>query len=224
MTGIILQARMGSTRLPGKIFKAIGNKTLLAWIAWRLGFLKHKVLLVVATSVAPENDKVREFCVQNKIECFSGSESNVLERYYYCARQYGFDSIVRMTGDNPFPDIEELDNLIGLYETSGADYCNSYKSLPIGVGAEIFSFAALEDSFRKGKEPHHLEHVDEYILEHPELFRTLELKTSSEKNWPDIRLTVDTPEDYKRACYIAEHAAGEMVSTPEAIRLCSDFA
>ena len=215
---------MGSTRLPGKALKPIGSKTLLGHIVFRLGFLRHRVRLVVATSVLPADDSIRDFCAANAIECFRGSENNVLERYYFCARRYGFKQVVRMTGDNPFPDIEELDNLITLYESSGADYCNSFKSLPVGAGAEIFSYAALEESYRKGSAPHHLEHVDEYILEHPERFRTLELKTSPEKAQPAVRLTVDTPEDYKRACYIAEHAGDEMVGTQEAIRLCSQYA
>lgn len=224
MTGIILQARMGSTRLPGKILKDIGGKTLLGHIVHRLGFLRNPAKLVIATSALPADDAVEKFCAGRGVDCFRGSELNVLERYYLCARKYGFSAVVRMTGDNPFPDIEELDRLIELHKSSGAAYCHSFKTLPVGAGAEIFSFAALEQSFREGKEPHHLEHVDEYMIEHPELFPTAQLVTPPEKNRPEVRLTVDTPQDYLRACYIAEHAAGEFVTTQEAIKLCSQFA
>ena len=100
----------------------------------------------------------------------------MLDRYYQCAIQYGFRHIVRLTGDNPFPDMEELDNLIALHLSAGTDYANSFASLPIGVGAEIFTFEALERSWREGDAPHHLEHVNEYLLEHPEIFRSTSLE------------------------------------------------
>ncbi|MDD2806228.1 MAG: hypothetical protein PHV33_11785 [Elusimicrobiales bacterium] len=224
MIGIIIQARMGSTRLPGKVLKKIGPKTLLAHILYRLEFLKTSATLVVATGDSSTDNPVQRFCAENGVRCFRGSEANVLERYYLCAKQYGFSDVVRMTGDNPFPDIEELDRLIRLYKTSDADFCHSFKSLPIGVGAEIFSIAALARSYREGKAQHHVEHVDEYILEHPELFKTSELEVDKTKNRPDVRLTVDTDEDYRRACFIVGNARGEFVSTLEAIELCSHFA
>lgn len=214
---------MRSSRLPGKILKEIGSRKLLAHIVWRLGLLKSDAVLVIATSSEPSDLPVQQFCESIGVNCFRGSEVNVLERYYLCALKYGFRQVVRMTGDNPFPDIEELDRLIALYEASGADCCHSFKSLPVGVGAEIFSFKALERSFKEGKSQHHLEHVDEYILEHPELFKTCELEVDKPKCRPDIRLTVDTEEDYNKACYIATHAAGEYVTTQEAIKLCSQY-
>lgn len=222
--GIVIQARMGSTRLPGKVLRALGGKSLLEHILFRLSFLRNPAAVVVATGGQPRDDAIAEFCRERGVPCFRGSETNVLERYYGCARSYGFDQIVRLTGDNPFPDVEELDRLIELHTSSGSDFSHSLASLPVGVGAEIFTFSALETAFREARAPHHLEHVDEFFLGNPGRFPTAMLEVPKAKNHPAVRLTVDTEEDYLKACYIVEHAAGPRVSTEEAITLCSQYA
>jgi spore coat polysaccharide biosynthesis protein SpsF len=224
MLGIIIQARMGSNRLPGKILKKIGDKTLLDHIFYRLQFLKHSAKIVLATTINPKDNVVESFCKEKKIEFFRGSEDDVLSRYYECTRQYNFDHIVRLTGDNPFTDIEELDNLINLHLSSGADYTHSFGILPVGVGAEIFTFKALERSYQNGNKQNHREHVNEYISENPALFKISVLSVPEVKNRPDVILTIDTEEDYKKACYIAEHSTDEYVTTEKAIELCSHYA
>jgi len=103
---------------------------------------------------------------------------------------------------------------------SGGAFSHSLPSLPVGVGAEIFTFSALVRSFLEGKAPHHLEHVDEYMLENPGKFKTTVLEVESGKRRPDIRLTVDTEEDYRKVCFIAGHASQPYISTEEAISLC----
>lgn len=224
MLGIIIQARMGSTRLPGKVMMPIGEKSLLEHILDRLSFLKEKdSQVVVATSDKEKDDGLAKFCAEKKTDCFRGSEENVLERYYFCARQYGFSEIIRLTADNPFVDVEELNALILLFREEKADYAKSFEGLPYGVGAEIFTFAALEKDYRESSKPHHFEHVNEYILENPQLFKTVNLQTPAAKRRPEVRLTVDTKEDYRRACYIVEHG-GSYITTEEAIALCSQFA
>jgi spore coat polysaccharide biosynthesis protein SpsF len=222
--GIIIQARMRSTRLPGKILMKIGGKILLEHILYRLTKLRHPVMTVIATSDTPSDDVVESFCDSHSVACFRGSETNVLDRYYQCARQYGFRHIVRLTGDNPFPDMEELDKLIELHLSAGTDYTNSFASLPLGVGAEIFTFEALERSWREGNAPPHLEHVNEYMLEHPEIFKTTSLRVISDKNRPDVRLTLDTEDDYQRSCYIVESCETEYVSTVQAIERAEEYA
>lgn len=222
--GIIIQARMGSTRLPGKILMPIDSKLLLEHILFRLGMLRHPASVVIATSNTHRDDIVKVFCDDHMVACFRGSENNVLDRYYRCAVQFGFRHIIRLTGDNPFPDMEELDNLIALHLSGRTDYANSFANLPIGVGAEIFTFESLEKSWREGTEPHQIEHVNEYMLEHPEIFSTATLNVASEKNRPEIRLTVDTEDDYKRACFIVAKSCSEYVSIPQAIKLAEDFA
>ncbi|HEY4372677.1 MAG TPA: NTP transferase domain-containing protein [Burkholderiales bacterium] len=221
--GIIIQARMGSTRLPGKVLREIAGTPLLGRILDRLEYLRHPATVVVATSTEARDDAIAAYCAQRGAHVFRGSESNVLERYYLCARQYGFDQVIRMTADNPFTDIEELDRLIELHLSSDADFTHSFPVLPIGVGAEIFTFAGLEESMRKSHAPHHFEHVDEYLIEHPERFKTRRLDVDPAKNHPQVRLTVDDDTDFRRACFIAERAPGH-VTTEQAIALCSQFA
>lgn len=222
--GIIIQARLGSTRLPGKVLKKIGNRKLLEHILYRLKRLKSDAKIIIATSDLKKDDKLEEFCRADNILCFRGSEQNVLERYYLCANEYKFDHIVRLTGDNPFADIEELDNLIELHLETKADYSRSFASLPKGVGAEIFTYKVLEKSYQFGKKDNHLEHVNEYIEENEDKFKISELKVRKEKNRPEISLTVDTPDDYEKACFIVKNSKNEYITTQEAIRLCLQYA
>ena len=214
---------MGSTRLPGKVIRPIGGKPLLEYILNRLSRLVHPATIVVATSDLAQDAPVADLCKGTGTECFKGSEVNVLERYYKCAQQHGFENVVRLTGDNPFTDLVELDRLIELHLTTRSELSHSFEALPVGVGAEIFTFDALEKCFRESSAPHHFEHVDEYMLENPGLFKTSRLAVAPAKNQPEICLTVDTEEDFRKACFIAEHA-GDPVSTEEAIALCSRYA
>ncbi len=215
---------MGSSRLPGKVLMPIGDMPLLAHVVRRLSGLRHAATVVVATTTEAGDEAIVRWCEREGVPCFRGSESDVLERYFRCAKQYDLDPIVRLTADNPFTDVAELDRLIDQHVAEGNDFTHSFASLPIGVGAEVFGFAALARSAREGRAPHHREHVDEYLLENPALFRTGALDAPAAKRRPNVRLTVDTPEDYRRACFIAEHARGRWVGTEEAIELCSRFA
>jgi len=223
LIGIIIQARMGSSRLPGKVLRQIGEKVLLEHILFRLKRLKSETKVIIATSDLKKDDEIENFCSQNNISCFRGSESNVLQRYYLCAKENNFEHIVRLTGDNPFVDIEELDALIELHVETQADYSRSFAILPKGVGAEIFSFNALEQSYKYGKKENHQEHVNEYIEENEEQFKISELQVSIEKNRPELSLTVDTKDDYEKACYIVRNSKNEYISTQEAINLCSQY-
>ena len=215
---------MGSTRLPGKVLKPIGRDLLLGHILSRLQELHHPARVVVATTTRPGDAAIAAYCDLRGVVCFRGSEDDVLERFWQCAKQFDLDPIVRLTGDNPFPDIGELDRLIALHLTSGAQYTNSFRTLPVGVGAEIFSFYALERSHLEARASNQREHVNEFVLDNPLLFVTRELVVTGRKARPDIRLTVDTEEDYRKACRIAQEASSEPVSTEEAIQLCMRFA
>lgn len=215
---------MGSTRLPGKVLMPIGPRPLLGHVVGRLRRSRHAPAILVATSDLAGDDPVAAWCAAERVDCFRGSESDVLDRYYRAAGSRGFDPVLRLTGDNPFTDIEELDRLVDLHGAEQNDFTHSFGALPVGVGAELFSFAALARSHCEGRAPHHREHVDEYMLENPALFRTGRLGVAAAKNRPEVRLTVDTEEDYRRACFIAERAHGEWATTEEAIELCTRFA
>lgn len=211
---------MGSARLPGKILMSIGDKPLLGHILKRLERLKHEAIVVIATTAHIRDDAVEAFCKEWGAQCFRGDELNVLKRYYDCAYKYGFTDIVRMTGDNPFPDVEELERMIALHKAHGNDYTECFSSLPVGVGMEMFSMGALAKSLELSTLEHHFEHVDEYILENHSDFRCETMEVPDEKRRPEVRLTVDTKEDYDKACSIVERADG-YITTEEAIRLCT---
>lgn len=224
MTGIIIQARMGSARLPGKVLMPIGRKKLLEHILERLNLLRTEdCKVVVATTLQEKDEPIVRFCREKGVACFRGSESNVLGRYWMCAQQYGFEDIVRLTADNPFIDVEELDRLIVMHRAGKAEYSYSDTELPVGAGAEIFSKGALERSMQLAYKENHFEHVDDYILEHMDQFYCCKLSLAPEKIHPEICLTVDTAGDYKKACYIAEHASQDIFSTIEAIRLGQEW-
>lgn len=224
MVGIIIQARMGSTRLPGKILRDFEGKTLLEHIVYRLrAKLQQESDIVIATSVLASDDVVQEFCESHKIKCYRGDEQNVLSRYFLCAEQNNYEHIVRMTGDNPFPDIEELNNLITYHIDNNMDFTENFSTLPVGVGMEIFSFETLKVSMEKAFLEKHFEHADEYVLDHLTEFSHATLENQYPKNYAQIRLTVDTEEDYKKACYILRNAKHEYIDTQEAVKLCMRY-
>lgn len=220
--GAIIQARTGSKRLPSKVLRKLVDKNLLEHILFRLSFLK-KVKIVVATSTLRQDDKIEKVCIKHNISCFRGSHKNVLKRYYFCAKKNGFKHILRLTGDNPFIDIEEIDNLITLHLETKADYSNSFSALPKGVGSEIFTFNALEKSYKYGNTDNHKEHVNEYIEENKSMFKISKLKVIKEKNRPNINLSIDTIADYKKACLIISNNNNKFVTTQDAIKICSQF-
>ena len=134
---------MGSSRLPGKVLMPIGDMPLLAHVVRRLSAMRHTATVVVATTTVAGDEAIAHWCEREGVPCFRGSESDVLERYLQCAQQYELDPIVRLTADNPFTDVAELDRLIDQHLAEGNDFTHSFAALPVGVGAEVFSFAAL---------------------------------------------------------------------------------
>jgi len=219
--GIVIQARMGSTRLPGKVLRPIAGRPLLAHVTGRLAALRHQATAVVATSTLTQDDAIEAWCKANGVACFRGDEQDVLDRYLRCAEAFGFTFIVRLTADNPFTDIVELGRLIDLQASAGLDYAHSFGMMPIGVGAEIFTLDALHRSHREGLAAHHREHVSEYMQEHPEIFSSAALDVPAGKRAPGLRLTVDTEDDWQRADTLAAQADHSWLDTEEAIALCS---
>jgi spore coat polysaccharide biosynthesis protein SpsF len=221
--GIIIQARMGSSRLPGKVLLPISGKTILQHIFERLNKLNEKIFAVVATSNMSKDDPIVQHCKTFNFPVFRGSEANVLDRFYQCAKANSFLHIVRLTADNPFTDIEELKRLISKHLSEGFDYTHSFNIMPIGVGAEIFKFETLEKIWMSANSPNHYEHINEYIYDNPYKFNVGKLEVGKAKSCPKLRLTVDTPEDYAFLVNIAIQSKGQWVNTEEAIKLSSRF-
>jgi len=222
--GVVVQARMGSTRLPGKVLRDIGGRPLLAHVMDRLSKLLHSAQVVVATSTLSGDDVIEGWCATYGATCFRGSEADVLDRYWQCTRQFGFDQVVRLTADNPFTDVEELDRLLDLHVSGEYDYSHSFGQMPVGVGGEVFTRDALHRSYENGLRPNHREHVNEFIEENLAAFRIGRLLVPTNKWAPDLRMTVDTEADWLRACKLVAACGGRELNTEEAIRLCSPSA
>ncbi|MGR9073097.1 MAG: cytidylyltransferase domain-containing protein [Gammaproteobacteria bacterium] len=219
--GIILQARTGSLRLPGKVLLPFGGSTLLGWILDRCQSAPWP--LIVATTDLPQDSAIVGYCKERDATYFCGSETDVLDRYYRCAETFGFEHVIRLTADNPFTDIEELARLVTFHLERCFDYSQSIARLPVGIGAEIFSHNALMISWREGRELQHREHVNEYILENPQNFSIGCLDVPLNKRRRSLALTIDTREDYDRIRLLAE-TLGPSVTTEELIIQCSSFA
>ena len=194
--GIIIQARLSSTRLPNKIILPFyKNLTILDLIIQRLQ--KYTTLpIILATSTYPSNDILLNFANKYKIPLFRGSENDVLERFIDCAEKYGFDGIIRICSDNPFISIIELGKIMSLM--SDQDYISmTFDNIKptikehIGIYPEYVTLSALKKIPKSN--PLYKEHVTNYIYEHPDLFRIKLIKVQNPPK--NIRLTVDTHND-----------------------------
>lgn len=205
--GIIIQARMGSTRLPGKILKPFyGGKTLLETLLDNL----HKVndvKLIVATSVNENNDQLEVFLKEKKELIFRGSENDVLDRFIKAAEENNVDGIVRICSDNPFMDWHGVAQLVEKAKSSDADYIgfriNGKPSIltHFGFWGEYVKLSALKRVSQTTEEgtPAH-EHVTYHIYNHPEEYKCEWLECPDFlQGRDDIRLTIDTPDDLKNA-------------------------
>src|ERR1039457_2479069 len=222
MIGLVLQARMGSSRLPGKVMMDLCGRPMLGHILDRLKRVNRSVAVIVATTIKSCDDIIEVFARREGVDCYRGDENDVLDRYYRIAQQYKLRHIIRATADNPFVDPEEIDRLIDLHIRTGADYTHAFGLLPIGIGTECFTLTALERSWREGKCPNHREHVNEYIQERPHHFHIEVLDIPKEKQSQTLRLTVDTSDDFVVATtiYQALYREGKYITTCEAIMSC----
>lgn len=222
----VIQARMGSSRLPGKVLMELGGEPMLNHIVKRLKLARWVSNFIVITSVAKKDNAIVEFCMKRSINCFRGSEKDVLDRYYQVAQAFNMSHLIRITGDNPFIDIEELDRLIEFHFEKGSDYSSNKNdigtNIPTGAGgAEIFTFNMLEICWKEGKSPHHREHLNPYVLENIEKFNVAITKAPKYKQKKELRLTVDTHEDFERAQTILQLVSkpSHLITTQEIIHL-----
>lgn len=191
----IVQARMGSTRLPDKVMKRIGGVPMIELLLSRLGRALEVDEIVVATSHDPRNQQLVDHVASLGFRCFPGSEDDVLDRYYQTASAAGADTIVRITGDCPLVDPELVDEIVRAFRTSAADYLSNTvsPSYPDGLDVEVFSMAALAAAWSEAVEPFDREHVTPY------LHRTARFRQASFSNNEDLsalRWTVDEAADF----------------------------
>jgi len=186
MTAAIVQARMGSTRLPGKVAREVAGQTLLEHLIERLGFAGRLDEIVVATSTAAADDVIEQLCQRRGIHCFRGSEHDVLDRYFGAARHFAADIVVRVTADCPLIDPAIVDHMIEVYaaEPDRYDLVTNRHPLtyPDGLDVDVIPTRALKVVWERADQPHQREHVIPYFweagmrvrnVEHPHnLFRT----------------------------------------------------
>lgn len=194
--GCIIQSRLGSTRLPGKVMMKVDDKhTLIHHLLNQLHQSKYCKNLVVATTSLSTDDKLVEFLKNLKINFFRGSSNDCLDRYYHCAKKFNFSTIIRITSDNPLIDPTLLDNAVNTFLSDSYDYlsnCNP-RTFPYGTEIEIFSFKALERSWNEALKESEREHVTPYFYNNPKKFKIFSIKNS--ENLSHLRWTIDVIDD-----------------------------
>jgi spore coat polysaccharide biosynthesis protein SpsF len=221
MITAIIQARMSSTRLPGKVMLRFSGNCLLGHIVERLSYSKHISGIVVATTVNAADDAIAEWADKNNIPYFRGSEADVLNRYYETAKNFGAQNIARITSDDPFKDPRIIDQVADLYFNEGLDfaYNNNPPSFAEGLDTEIFSFAALTRAEKDAITPFEREHVTQHFYKNPEKFKQSNL--SSPVNYSHLRWTIDTSEDLQmtEAVYKNLYVPGKIFYAEDILRL-----
>jgi len=196
---VIIQARMGSTRLYGKVMMEIMGKPMLWHIVTRLSRSKLINKIVIATSLDRKDDIIADFCEKQGINFYRGSEKDVLDRYYQAVKLYNADVAVRITGDCPLIDYKITDKAISCYlknikHFSGASNVIE-RTYPRGFDTEVISREALEQVWKKAKKNYQREHVTSYIYEHPDLFNMYSVKNNKDLSY--LRWTVDKKADLR---------------------------
>jgi spore coat polysaccharide biosynthesis protein SpsF len=190
----IIQARMSSKRLPGKVLKKIENKTVLEHVISRLKMSKKISKVVVATSTDISDDPIKKICEQKKIKLFRGSLEDVLDRYYKAAIYFKADVIVRITADCPVIDYEIVDEVIEGFLQNNKDFFSLQGEFPDGLDCQVFKLEALKKSWKEAKLLSDREHVGTYI----EKTNSKEFKIGGIKKFKNLshhRWTLDEPED-----------------------------
>ena len=192
----IVQARMGSTRLPGKVLIKIEEIPILEHIIRRLRVVNGIDNVIIATSIKQDDDAIVEFCNDNNVPCVRGSEENVLERFGLVAKQFPADIYIRATGDNPMIDIKLIKKMLAFFIEKKLVY-TCYKKFPLGSGVEVFTCSALSEALEKAKLPFELEHVTPYMYQKMSKGKIDYYESINDDS--KIRMTVDTENDLKFA-------------------------
>ncbi|SHE57235.1 putative polysaccharide biosynthesis cytidylyltransferase [Clostridium fallax] len=199
MNLLIIQAHMGSTRLPGKVMKKICDKEVLLHVYERCNKCKLIDKIIIATSTDKDNDEIEKFCCINNIECFRGNENDVLDRYYQCAKLYNPNFIVRVTSDCPLLEPRLIDYWLENAINDNVDFVEEEKEIFTGFGVDIFSFNSLIKMKKKATTNKQKEHVVGYYYDNKNQFinKKYPLKDNLKYLYRDYRLTLDTKEDFE---------------------------
>lgn len=198
--GVIVQARTSSSRLPEKVLMDLPYGSRVSVLEQVIRRLKQSTILnkiIIATTYDDEDEKIVDVAKKEKVNYFKGSKYNVLKRYYLAAKENNLDIIVRITSDCPCIDYTIMDDIIKTHMNTNSDYTSNKikESFPRGLDVEVFNFDVLENAFENADNDFEREHVTPFIYKsHPELFKITSFEIN--ENFSDIRVTLDTKEDY----------------------------
>lgn len=198
---VLIQSRMGSSRLPNKAMLSLHGHPLIEWVVKRTSSSKLSNQIVVTIPESKADDVLDFYLKEINATVFRGSEQDVLARFYYAAKKHQATHVVRVCADNPFVCGEEIDNLIRYFFASNYDYVYNHIPLnntyPDGLGAEMISFASLETSFMNATLKEHREHCFSYIKDNPDMFSVSTFNPPNKKiAYPNMKFDIDTWEDY----------------------------
>jgi len=195
---LLVQARTGSTRLPGKVLRQVGGRPVLAWMLDRLKTVKNVDTLAVITSVLPQDDAVDELCRKEGVLCFRGSETDLLDRHYQAGLFYNADAVVKVPSDCPLIDPGIVEKVVAIYRSNEFDYVSNLHpaSWPDGMDVEVMSMEALEQAWKEADKPFQREHCTPFIWDQPERFALCNVwYETGEDLSKSVRLTLDYSED-----------------------------
>ena len=190
----IIQARMTSTRLPGKVLMEVIGRPLLSYQIERLHFSKRIDDIIIATTTNKEDNPIAKLAQREGLNFYRGSEDDVLDRYYQTAKKYNVKNIMRLTADCPLIDPDICDIIANVYFESGVDYIRTGETFAEGLDCEIISFNVLTKAWQESILNAEREHVTLYILNHPELFKIMVKENETDDS--SYRVTVDEEEDF----------------------------
>lgn len=201
----ILQARTGSSRLPGKVLRKIKGKTLLELYLNRVKQSRLIDKIVVATTTKSSDNTIGELAKNLGFDCFRGSESDLLDRFYQCAKKYKADVVVRLTPDDPFVDYQVVDRAIKIFNENKADFVTNHfdPTYPEGLDVEVYSIGALERSWQEAQLLSEREHVFPYIQNHQSQFKIINFR--QESDYSHLRWTIDYECDFEMTKIIYDY-------------------
>ncbi|MCU0734069.1 MAG: glycosyltransferase family protein [Methylotetracoccus sp.] len=226
---IVVQARLGSTRLPGKVLRDLGGKPMLLRMLERLYAVKSPATVVVATTTDPQDERIETLCRASGVEVFRGHPTDLLDRHYQAAVAFGAEAVAKIPSDCPLIDPAAVDNVLARFAQGDCDYASNLHpaSWPDGNDVEVMRVTALQTAWREARLPMEREHTTPFIWERPERFRLANVAWGGEAPNGDRdcsmshRWTVDYQEDYAaiRAIFEALHPRNPLFGVEDILRL-----
>lgn len=216
----VIQARTGSTRLPGKVLLPLLGEPVLAHVVRRVARARLLDEVVIATTVEIGDDAIEELARVSGWACVRGSEADLVDRYLLAAHSHRADVVVRVTSDCPLIDPEVIDGVVAALVGGRADYASNTlppRTYPRGLDAEALTVEALERADREDVDPASREHATPYLYGHPELFRLVPVPLPGGEDHADLRWTLDTPEDYQLITAIYEELGDDTFTWRDAL-------